>query len=139
MDGYALSYEYLIRRAHQCGCYGRKGADADIFRRLKYDVILFANADKEAIRTGIISNSNQNIKKLLDKHVKNVNEVSSHIRKAIDHVKKKYRTKLTDVQYYELEKIEILLIEPNINKINEAIKRAEKVMLEIDYIQNKNI
>ncbi len=31
----AMDYEILIRRAYDCGRYGKKGADADIFRGLE--------------------------------------------------------------------------------------------------------
>jgi uncharacterized protein YktB (UPF0637 family) len=33
-DMSAMNYEILIRRAYNCGRYGKKGADADIFRAL---------------------------------------------------------------------------------------------------------
>lgn len=40
----AMNFEILIRRAYQCDRYGRKGADADIFRNLiMYDL---ESADK---------------------------------------------------------------------------------------------
>lgn len=35
-DSKAMSYEILVRRAYNCGRYGRKGADADIYRSLEY-------------------------------------------------------------------------------------------------------
>jgi hypothetical protein len=130
MDDNALNYEYLIRRAHQCGRYGVQGADADTFRRLQRNASMYSN-EKESIEKGKERLSNQNIEDLLVKYMLSAGEVSAYIKTATDKVKKQYESKLSDEQYNELEEVEVLLIEPDINKINEAIQRAEKIMLEI--------
>lgn len=131
MDDNALNYEYLIRRAHQCGRYGVQGADADTFRRLQRNAHMYFS-EKEASEKGTERFTNQKIEDLLSKYLVSAGEVSAYIKTATDKVKKQYDSKLTDEQYNELEDVEVLLIEPDFEKINEAIKRAEKVMLEIE-------
>ncbi|MFA6201076.1 MAG: hypothetical protein WC679_11790 [Bacteroidales bacterium] len=131
MDDSALNYEYLIRCAHQCGRYGVEGANADTYRRLQRNAQMYIG-EKEAIKKKTERFSKQPLEDLLIRYMVSVGEVSAYIKTAIDVVKKNYDTKLTDEQYNELEKIAVLLIEPDIKKIDEAIERAEKVMLEIE-------
>lgn len=130
MDDNALNYEYLIRRAHQCGRYGVQGANADTYRKLQRNADLYTR-ESDSVKNANKELYNQNIIDLLKNYMISVGEVSAYIKTATEIVKNQYDSKLTDEQFNELEKIEVLLIDPDITKINEAIQRAEKVMLEI--------
>lgn len=110
----AMDYEILIRRAYQCDRFGRKGADADIFRNLSmYDVEstekpndakLKAQYEKrlhetkeyvtDAIKQGIKRLQKRNASlsdiDILNKHLSSVQKVNdrktlqTEIRKALD-------------------------------------------------------
>ena len=118
----ALSYEYLIRRAHQCGRYGSSGADADIYRELQrsaneYFLVQGKSVPKEA--------------KLLSDYMISLGKVSAYIDTAIDLVLKKYSPKLSDQQYNILEEVKVTLKKPDINIVEKAIKDSEGIMIAI--------
>ena len=128
IDNNAMNYEYLIRRAHQCERYGVAGADADTFRRLQRFAYTYLE-NKKTIETKSERKWRKTEEEMLTDYMISAGEVSAYIKTATQTVKKKYDTKLTNEQYNELEDIEISLTKPDIEIINEAVKRAEKVML----------
>lgn len=130
IDDNAMNYEYLIRRAHQCGRHGVAGADADTFRRLQRLAYTYIE-EKKAIETKGERKWRKSEEEMLTEYMISAGEVSAYIKTATQIVKKNYYDKLTDDQYNELEDIEVSLIKPDIEIINEAVKRAEKVMLDI--------
>ena len=116
MDDNAMNYEYLIRRANQCGRHGVAGADADTFRRLQ--------------RLALKYNKNRTEKDLRE-YMVSAGEVSAYIKTACQLVIKKFDGKLSDDQYNELEEVMLSLIEPNLDKLSKAVQRAQIVMLEV--------
>lgn len=130
MKDNAMQYEYLIRRAHQCGRHGVTGADADTYRRFERLSYSYFQHEK-AIKEKSERLSTKNIEDMLADYLISAGEISAYIKTAVYLVMKKYDAKLNDEQNNELEDIGVLLITPNIEKVNQAIERAEKVMLEI--------
>lgn len=117
MNDYAMDYEHLIRRAHQCERYGVTGANADSYKRLERSSNIYF-ADKT--------------EKNLSAYMAHAGEVSSYIKIALESVRKRFDKELTDEQYNELEAIQNHINFSNIDKINEAIARANKVMKDIN-------
>lgn len=129
-DEYAMKYEYVIRRAHQCGRHGVAGANADDYRRfLRHANMYFTESEAIKNNTERIWLKSEN--ELLSDYLISCGEIKAYLMTAIDTVKKNYYDKLSDKLYNELEDIEVSLIKPDIDKITEALNRAEKTMLEI--------
>lgn len=129
-DDNAMSYEYLIRRAHQCGRYGVAGADADTYRRLLRNASMYYS-EMEAIKNKTERKWLKDQQEMLADYMRSSGEVKGYINTAIDKVKKEYYNELTDEQYNELEEVEVLLITVDLQKITEAIIRAERVFLDL--------
>jgi len=129
-DDNAVSYEYLIRRAHQCGRYGVAGADADTYRRLLRNASTYYSKI-EAIKNKTERKWLKSEQDMLADYVRSCGEVKGYINTAIEKVKKDYNNKLTDEQCNELEEIGVLLISADIQKITEALVRTEKVFLDL--------
>lgn len=127
----ALSYEMLIRRAFQCGRYGVKGADADIYRRLERAEILY-RTEKENKEKGLPKQWNETIEDLAFKYGQKCNEVCNYIGIAINKVLKDYSTKLSDVQKRKLESYAVELSGADLKKIESIIDKSEKEMIRIE-------
>lgn len=125
MDEFAMSYEYLIRRAHQCGRHGVAGANADNYRRLQRSF-----AEYNAEKTGQPKFTLKKSEDIISDYMRNCGEIASYILTAVDKVRRDYKEKLTQQQDGELEEVEISLITPDIEKIQKAIKSAEKTMID---------
>ncbi|MFF5382607.1 hypothetical protein [Pedobacter suwonensis] len=129
-DDNAMSYEYLIRRAHQCGRYGVAGADADTYRSLVRNASTYYS-EMEAIKNKTERKWLKNEQEMLADYMRSCGEVKGYIKTAIEKVKKDFDNQLTDEQYNELEKVEVLLISADLQKITEALIRTEKVFLDL--------
>jgi len=93
----ALAYECLIRTAHQCGKFGVKGADADLYNKLEaVDELL--RKEIEHIRKS--KRWNMKIVYLTFEHQQISSEVATHIIIAIENVLSTYDEILT-YQYKE--------------------------------------
>lgn len=117
MESDAMNYEYLIRRAFQCGRFGVAGANADIFRR-------YERLHSEYLQDKMDLNN-------LSKYMMCVGEVSAYIKMATSIVRKNHTASISDAQKTELENVETLLFSTDKNRIVEAITRAEKVMIDL--------
>ena len=129
-DDNAMGYEYLIRRAHQCGRYGVAGADADTYRRLLRHASIYYS-EMEAIKNNTERKWRKSETEMLTDYSLSCGEIKGYVMTAIDRVKRDFEDTLSDEQYNELEEVEVLLIKPDLNKITEAIIRAEKVFLDL--------
>lgn len=127
-DNNAMSYEYLIRRAHQCGRHGVAGADADTYRRLLRNSRMYYS-EMDAIKNKQERTWLKSEAEMLGDYMLSCGEVKGYLFTAIQKVKRTHEIDLTDEQYNELEDVEVLLINPDLNKINEAIQRTEAVFL----------
>lgn len=120
-DSHAMSYEYLIRRAHQCGRHGVAGANADDYRRLQRNYHYFVEN----------KSSSKSRDELLSAYMATAGEIAGFIKTAIRVVIKTHESKISDNQYNALEDIEVSLITPDIDKLNKAVEDGEKIMLEL--------
>lgn len=127
---YAKNYEWLIRRAHQCGRSGVAGADTDTYRRFLRSATLYKK-EKEAIDSNKPSHWSKSEQEVFADYMKCAGEISAYIRTSIDIVKRKFDKELTDKQFDELERAELLLHNPTLELIGKSIDIAEKVMLEL--------
>lgn len=121
-----MSYEYLIRRANKCGRYGVAGANADIYRRFEN-----AYAQYKEVKSGKPKFTTKSLEETTSEYMMKCGEVSAYILTAVDKVRRDYREKITKKQDSELEKIEIMLISPDIEKIQKSIKKAQDTMIEM--------
>ena len=126
----ALSYEYLIRRAHQVGRFGVAGGDADTFRRFERSYTLLTT-EKDLAAKGQPKQWNKSIEELSLDYATNAGKISAYIDTAIEKVMKEYADKLSDDQYEVLEQCKIQLIDPTYEKICSVIKKAEETMVAI--------
>jgi hypothetical protein len=118
MNESALNYEYLIRRAFQCGRYGIPGANADVFRALERSFVL--NRDNNTV--------NQSEELLFD-YAFACGEVATYIITAIEKFTKDFEENLTAEQNEEVEDLISLLNNSRIDQIEQVIERAQALMI----------
>ena len=118
MNESALNYEYLIRRAFQCGRYGVPGANADVFRALERSFVF--NRDNSDISLS---------EKLLFNYAFGCGEVATYIITAIEKFAKDFEENLTAEQNEEVEDLISLLNNSRIEQIELAIERAQVLMI----------
>lgn len=123
-----MSYEYLIRRAHNCGRYGVEGANADIFRTLERECSLHATALNE-IENNLPRTWGEDVKVLESNSRNSTAEVAYHIVNAIWKAQDRLDSRLTDEEQRVFEDCKIELNTPTLEKINEVIKKAEEIMM----------
>ncbi len=126
MDEFAMSYEYIIRRANKCGRYGVAGANADIYRGFER-----AYAEFQEVKSGQPRFTTKSLEQTISNYMCRCGEISGYILTAVDKVRRDYQEKITKKQDRELQNIEVLLISPDIEKIKNSIKKAENIMIEI--------
>ncbi|WP_075340719.1 hypothetical protein [Tenacibaculum agarivorans] len=129
-DDYAMRYEYLIRRAHQCGRHGVAGADADIYRRFLTNASIY-KTEKEAIENNQPRQWRKSESEMLSDYMVSAGKIAAFIETAIDLVNNEYYNDLNQDQKDRLSQAQGQLLEVNIENITEAIEIAEAVMLEI--------
>ena len=125
-----MNYEYLIRRAYQCGRNGADGTNADIFRKFERAASHYFT-EKKAIENKTERKWLGSEDELFDNYMQGAGEIGYYMESAISLVKNKYSEKLNKEQSKELDNIKALLITHDFDKIIEAIERGEKVMLDI--------
>lgn len=118
MNESALNYEYLIRRAFQCGRYGVPGANADVFRALQRSFVLYRDNN----------DINQNVE-LLFNYAFGCGEVAAYIITAIEKFANDFEENLTAEQNEEVEDLISLLNNSRIEQIELAIERAQVIMI----------
>lgn len=126
----ALDYEYLIRRAHQCGRHGVNGANADIFRRYERAERLY-RSEKENDEMGKPRQWGESIETLSFKSAEKSREVTFHLSSAIEKVLMDFEMIIGKEQREILENCIRKLYKPNYTTIKEVIKEAQTVMIEL--------
>ena len=118
MDEFALSYEYLIRRAFRCGRFGVAGANADEYRRLeRKNIQLKENKGKV------------NVEDIFEFGFE-CGQISAYIKSAIDKFVKDFGEELNSKEKLKLDEINVSLIHGKLPEIQKAIKDAEKIMID---------
>ena len=126
----AMNYEYLIRRAFQCGRFGVAGANADIFRSLERSYGLYTR-EKELKAAAKPKEWNKSIEELALEYGRKSGEVAAFLDSAISKVLHDYENRLSPEQKEELNQCLSDLFEPSFDDILHVIERSEKVMLEL--------
>lgn len=126
MDEFAISYEYLIRRAHKCGRHGVAGANADTYRGFER-----AYAEYNEAKSGKLRFTTKTPEQAFGNYMLRCGEISAYLLTAIDKVRRECIKELSSKQNKKLEDLEILLISPDIEKIEKTIKKAQDIMIEI--------
>ncbi|MHA4895634.1 hypothetical protein ACXZ1K_12845 [Pedobacter sp. PWIIR3] len=78
-DDNAMSYEYLIRRAHQCGRYGVAGADADTYRSLVRNASTYYS-EMEAIKNKTERKWLRNEQEMLADYMRSCGELKGYMK-----------------------------------------------------------
>lgn len=120
-----MSYEFLIRRAHNCGRYGVKGANADIYRELERDSSLYATALNE-IENNLPRTWGENVKDIANRCQKNSENVADHIFFAIKKVQSNLNSSLTEEDQEVFEQCKSELNRPTFEKINAVIEKLRR-------------
>ncbi|KAB1061466.1 hypothetical protein [Salibacter halophilus] len=128
-DMKAMEYEYLIRKAFNCGRFGAPGANADIYRRYERNKGLY-ESETDAVKNNKPRKWNQPIEDLAYEAGRKEGEVVAHINNALDHVEKHYQDELTSEQEKELSDCKSELLEPSKEKIDKVIDRVHEVFSE---------
>lgn len=123
----AMDYEYLIRRANNCGRHVVEGADADIFRRLERDYSMY-NTSLNQIKNNLPRTWGQDINEMNFNLGLRMGEVSAHINSAIRKVQNEYEDALSQEQYRVLSECMVELDSPSIDIINSAIEKSGEIM-----------
>ncbi|MFC0342994.1 hypothetical protein ACFFH5_02120 [Epilithonimonas hispanica] len=110
----ALRYEYLIRAGHNIGRLAIPAAHADTYRGLERSFISFRDNTDQTKNT-----------ELLFQYAFDCGEVVTNISNAIWKFERDFEGKLSQDDKDLLDEIEILLINAKIEKIEEAIEKAE--------------
>lgn len=126
MEEYALSYEYLLRRAHKCGRHGAAGVNADVYRRFEKSL-----AEYKEVKTGKPRITNKSLEEAFGDYMLCCGQVSAYILTAIDKVRRDYKDLLSKKQDSELEEVESFLFKPDIEMIEKSIENAQEIMIEI--------
>lgn len=124
-----MSYEYLIRRAYKCGRHGVEGANADIYRTLERDNILYTTALNE-IENKLPRSWGEDVKDLAYRNGISAGKVANHIVNAIRKVQSDLNSSLTDEEQEVFEHCKAEMYAPTIEKIQDVIKKAEDIMVE---------
>lgn len=124
----AMSYEYLIRRAHNCGRHGVEGANADIYRAMERDIDLHITALNE-IENNLPRSWGEDIKILESQSRNSAAEVAYHIVNAIWKAKSRLNFSLTDEEQRVFDDCKAEMYTPTIEKILDVIKKAEDIMV----------
>ena len=110
MNGNAMHYELIIRRAHKVGRFGNLAANADNFRLLeRYFVTSRDNKDP------------QKDHELSFRYAFHCGEIATNLANALDHFEKDYKNQLSEADNEVISKINSLLSEATIEKIDETI------------------
>lgn len=126
MNDQAMDYEYLVRRAFQCGRLGVTGANADNYRGLEMAEARYSTEMKKGQ-----TKNEERAKELLFKYGQKIGEVSSYVESAINHVQKNYNSELTDEQKKILSECTIKLPTNSTDELFKVVKSAEAVMIEL--------
>jgi hypothetical protein len=123
----AMDYEYLMRRALQCGRSLTKGADADIYRRLEHAYGHFTR-EAEAKRLGQPSTWNKSLSELESDYKVSLRKVGQNVLQAISLV---LRERVMPVeQQHELNECRNELPTQTLEKLDAIIERAQKAMID---------
>lgn len=117
----ALNYEMLIRRIYQVGRYGRKGADADIYRSMEHA--------KALVNENATRSRNKSIEKLELEYINECKKVWGFVKQAIKKGIEKYSDILSKNEILELKNC--IEGEEEITKefIDEKIQIAEAIFV----------
>lgn len=129
--GYAMDYEYLIRKAFQCGRHGASGANADIYRRYESKQALYRQAlieiERNEPRTWL-----QDLNEMAYELGIAAGQVVTYMEVAIYRVKKNFENQLTDEQTEELESCESLLLDPSRENMEAAIDKVHHIFSDLN-------
>ena len=123
----AMGYEYLIRKAYNCGKQSQYGANADFFRKYEVELAKYYLCRDENISA--ISNLSE--KELAYNVDIECGKISSYIESAISKVLNEDSEKLSEDQKEVLENCIVKLLKPTKEKIEDSIEQANKIFSEI--------
>lgn len=125
-----MNYEYLIRRAYNCGRHGVAGANADVYRGLERNHARYTQAMHE-IENDLPRTWGQDITEMNYNLGVSSGEVSAYISSAIKKVEADHADNLSEEQIAELDNCKAELNSPNMDVIEDILERAETVMLDL--------
>lgn len=116
----ALLYEYLIRATFNCDQYGKKGADADIYRYMHELQNLHSETLEGRFRIGVF-----------------VGMISIYLQETFDHIISLHEDNYDFVE--EIKKYKFYLSEPTVEKLDKCVDEAgiayEEIIL--TYLNNQ--
>lgn len=129
-----IEYEYLIRKAFNCGKNEIESANADLYREFER-VQRTYEITKEEIEKKSPRSWNQSIEDIEYDLRKNCIKISRNIDSAIEEINKKLKYKLSDSDKKTLDKCSSELSFrklPNIKTIEKVISQVDNIMLKYE-------
>lgn len=123
-----MNYEYLIRKAYNCGRHGVIGANADIYRRYQRDLNLY-NASIKEIENKESRSWLKEIKLMAFEVSMRSGLIIAYIKMALNHVRKEFEDEI-DIKRFDLliSKLSV----PTKENIDEVIKEAHIIFNELE-------
>jgi hypothetical protein len=125
----AMDYEYLVRRAFQCGRSYEKGADADIYRKLERSYGHFLR-ESEAERTGKPKTWNKSVSELETEYKSDLRVVAGYVDAAIAKALQNYSGLFSADQQEVLKESRKRLTRPTPEDVEDVIEKAQDIMVE---------
>ena len=122
----AMSYEYLIRRANQCGKNGVAGADAEVYRCFERKQAMY--------RVAKSSGKPKNNSKIIDlahEAGESCKEIAVYIHTGLEKVLKEFDHLFSEEQKAILNQCLTDLTNPTMENIESVIDSSEKVFIEV--------
>ena len=128
MSQASMDYEYFIRRAHQTERF-KHGGNSDYFQALEQANELL---QQERERLNVNPNAyRKQFEKTEKEYKKKSHEIRNFLNKAIVKALSKFGKKITDEGKNELLDCKNLLANDDLATINEVVRHADKVLLDI--------
>lgn len=126
-----MSYEILMRKAYSCGRNLKKGADADIYRKLERAAKVYYH-DKEANKNGEQKWSTQSIKQLEGDYISAFDEITHNIYKATNRMLFQKKSDLNDEQKEKLKAYNSSLNIHDMETLIDTINGINKIMMTLN-------
>lgn len=126
----AIGFEYLIRKAYNCGRFGAPGANADIFETYEIAQIRYRE-NLEAEKKKKPKTWDKPMEELAFIAGCEAGEVATYINVALEHVNKKYHNELNEKQKEGFEECRMLLTEPTEKNIGDALQKGHELLEEL--------
>ncbi len=127
----AMGYEYLIRKAYNCGRFGGPGANADVFRGYETAQVRYRE-NMNALKNNKPKTWKKPIEELAFIAGQEAGEVATYINVALEHVQKRFEDQLSSKQEEIFEELRMLLTDPTEKNIGDVLEKGHELFQELN-------